>query len=91
MGNLKNEIRICQKIHNKVAMTVYVWFDFFSFRRQSRNDFRTEIVCVLITQQNLQKFELVVEKFKFPQILLGNKNATSVCSKNISTLLTVCT
>ena len=27
-----------------------------------------------------------VEKFKFSQILLGDKNATSLCSKNISTL-----
>ena len=34
-------------------------------------------------QQNLQKF---LEKFKFSQILLGDKNATSLCSKNISTL-----
>ena len=28
-----------------------------------------------------------VEKFKFSQILLGDKNTTSLCSKNISTLL----
>ena len=36
------------------------------------------------------KFEFlkrcIVEKFKFLQILLGDKNATSLCSKNISTL-----
>ena len=28
-----------------------------------------------------------VEKFKFSQILLSDKNATSLCSRNISTLL----
>ena len=28
----------------------------------------------------------MVEKFKLSQILLGDKNATSLCSKNISTL-----
>ena len=34
------------------------------------------------------KVEIIsVEKFKFSQILLGDKNATSLCSKNISTLL----
>ena len=27
-----------------------------------------------------------MEKFKFSQILLGDKNANSLCSKNISTL-----
>ena len=44
---------------------------------------------VLITQQNLQKFEFLrytAEKFKFLQILLGDKNATYLCSKVISTL-----
>ena len=35
--------------------------------------------CVLITQQNSQKFE-------FWQILLGDENATYLCSKIISTL-----
>ena len=29
MRNLLYEIRICNKIHNKVTMTVYLWFDFF--------------------------------------------------------------
>jgi hypothetical protein len=32
------------------------------------------------------KILISVEKFKFSQILLGDKNATSLCSKNISTL-----
>ena len=32
------------------------------------------------------KIWISVEKFKFSQILLGDKNATSLCSKNISTL-----
>ena len=41
------------------------------------NNFRTEIGC--INQ----------EKSKFSKILLGDKNATSLCSKNISTLTTI--
>ena len=32
-----------------------------------------------------------VEKFKFSQILLDDKNATSLCSKNISTLCKIAT
>ena len=32
------------------------------------------------------KILISIEKFKFLQILLGDKNATSLCSKNISTL-----
>ena len=27
MGNLKNEIRICHKIHNKVTMTLYFYYE----------------------------------------------------------------
>ena len=46
------------------------------------------IGCVLITQQNLRQFEFSkVHCRKFLQILLGDKNATSLCSKNISTLM----
>ena len=51
--------------------------------------FRTERGCVLITQQNLQKFEffycapLKIQIFK---ILLGDKNATYLCSIIISNL-----
>ena len=33
MKNFQYEIRICPKNHNKVTMTVYVWFDFFCIRR----------------------------------------------------------
>ena len=37
----------------------------------------------------LDKVEIIsVEKFRFSQILLGDKNATSLYSKNISTLHT---
>ena len=36
--------------------------------------------------KNLNLWRCTVEKFKFWQILLGDKNATSLCSKNISTL-----
>ena len=39
---------------------------------QAMNNFRTKWGCVLITQQNS------VEKFKFSQILLGDKIATSL-------------
>ena len=28
MRNLQYEMRICQKSHNKVTKTVYVWFEF---------------------------------------------------------------
>ena len=37
--------------------------------------------------ENLNFKRCTVEKFKFLQILLVDKNATSLCSKNISTLL----
>ena len=33
MINLQYEIIICQKSHNKVTKTVYVWFKFLSIRR----------------------------------------------------------
>ena len=35
------------------------------------------------------KIRISVEKFKFSRILLGDKNATSLCSKNISTLVQI--
>ena len=56
----------------------------------SRTSFRTEIGCVLITKQNLRKFEFLkvhsrkIQNFK---ILLGDMNATSLCSKDISALM----
>ena len=34
MRNLQYEMRICQKSHNNVTKTVYVWFEFLWIRRQ---------------------------------------------------------
>ena len=33
MRNLQYKMRICQKSHNKVTKTVYVWFEFLWIRR----------------------------------------------------------
>ena len=37
--------------------------------------------------ENLNFLGWTVEKFKFSQILLGDKNATSLCFKNISIMI----
>ena len=46
---------------------------------------KTKKLCLLT--QFPGRFWCTVEKFKFSQILLGDKNATYLCSKNISTLI----
>ena len=40
---------------------------------------------IFLGYRNMQE-KLENQKSKFPKILLGDKNATSLCSKNISTL-----
>ena len=44
------------------------------------------LLCVWAEPAVLGSAKTALE-FKFSQILLGDKNATSLCSKNISTLL----
>ena len=58
--------------------------------KRSRNNFRREIGCVLITQQYLREFEFFYctpKKFKFAQILLDDKNATYLSSNIIPALM----
>ena len=43
-------------------------------------------VQIVLEQREVAFLSISLLKFKFLQILLGDKNATSLCSKNISTL-----
>ena len=59
----------------------YIFKYIYSYTRKS---LRREIGCILIIQQKFRKFEFFllcsVEKFKFSEFLLDDKNATSLYS-----------
>ena len=55
MRNLQYEMRICQKIHNKVAKTVYVWLESLRIRRQ-------QLICVpFLTFESIRRIKSPLE------------------------------
>ena len=76
MRNFQYEMRICQKIHNKVTKTVYVWFEFLWIRRYLKSESRGNLGSCFVPGKH--GFFLWNDNFFFGSQILKRKHKTPI-------------